>query len=792
MKPKSRKALIPLLLSVLIIVLFLAIPVRTIFNDPTSTVVLDRNGELLRAKIAADGQWRFPHNENVPEKFAKALIAFEDKRFYYHPGVDVFAISRALYSNLSSGRKISGASTITMQVVRLSRKNKPRTISEKIIEAFIALRIELRYSKSEILAIYASNAPFGGNVVGLDAAAWRYFGCKADNLSWAEAATLAVLPNTPALIHPGRNRPVLFQKRNLLLEKLLKRKIISQEDYELALIEPLPDKPVSLPAEAMHLLERMNVAWKGKLINSTVDFYLQKNATRIVNSHAAYYRSNQIHNAAALIIDNNSGQVLAYVGNVSDTKATVPGAMVDLITAQRSGGSILKPFLFAAMLHEGLITHKTLLPDYPFQIPGFNPQNFDRKFDGAVPASSALQRSLNVPAVRMLQQYGVEKFYYLLQKLGMSTLKHPPAHYGLSLILGGAESTLWDVTTMYARLSKVLQNYTLNDGMYDKSDMFDPVFLLPSDNGLDKIRKNNRSELEPTGILDASAIWLTFNALFEVNRPEEEAGWKMFSNSRRVAWKTGTSYGNRDAWAVGTTPEYTVGVWVGNASGEGRPDLTGVGYAAPILFDLFGILPPTTMFRQPYDDMVLEKLCTESGYIANDNCTETDSVWISLKSQRTTSCPYHIPVHLDVSGKYRVNSDCYQVHKIQKVSWFVLPPAMEWFYRMHHPGYQDLPPWHPDCKSTQENNPMQLIYPSGNIQAMIPRELGGKMGKIVLQAVHSDKDAVIYWHLDGEYLGFTKNEHNFAISSGTGLKHLVIVDENGNRLEQKFRIVAPK
>lgn len=772
---------------VLLILLF--IPVRTLFHDPTSTVILARNGELLGAKIAADGQWRFPPRQSVPEKFEKAVIAFEDKRFYYHPGVDPIAIVRSMRMNLRSGSKVSGASTLTMQVVRLSRKGKPRTVSEKIIEAFISLRLEIWFSKQEILSMYASNAPFGGNVVGLDAAAWRYFGRSGGDLSWAEAAALAVLPNAPALVHPGRNRNIFLQKRNRLLEKLMLRQVITREDYELALLEPLPERPLSLPMHAMHLLERANRQAPGTISQTSLDGPLQQNAVRVVAAHVAQNRHQQIHNAAALILDNRSGKVLAYVGNAYHADLSVPGGMVDIITAPRSGGSILKPFLFAAMLHEGLITPQTLIPDYPFQTPGFNPQNFDRRFDGAVPAYRALQRSLNVPAVRMLQQYGVEKFHFLLGQLGMTTLNHPPLHYGLSLILGGAESSLWDVAAMYARLSRVLQNYPRYDGLYDPNDLFQPGWTLGSENEQKTRHPEQRHELEASGVLDASAIWATYQALLEVNRPEEEAGWQLFANVRRIAWKTGTSYGNRDAWAVGTTPEYTVGVWVGNASGEGRPNLTGVGFAAPILFELFGLLPATTTFPQPYDDMVQAELCRQSGHIAGRFCVEKDSVWMPVKCLRTTACSYHIPVHLDQEGKHRVNSSCYDVHRMQTLSWFVLPPAMEWFYRSRNPGFLPLPPWLESCRYSQETNPMQLIYPSGNVKVIIPRELGGEAGKMVLQAVHREREALIFWHLDGEFLGSTHYEHNFAITTSPGIKHLVLVDENGHRLEQEFQVV---
>jgi penicillin-binding protein 1C len=792
MSSRVKKLLSAFLLFALLLVAFLNIRTVNLFSEPSSTVLLDRHEELLGAKIASDGQWRFPHNPHVPEKFEKAIIAFEDKRFYHHPGIDPLAVARAFRLNIKSRSTVSGASTITMQVIRLSRKDKPRTFGEKIIESLMALRLELRLSKAEIMALYASNAPFGGNVVGFDAASWRYFGRNAAELSWAEAATLAVLPNSPALIHPGSNREALMLKRDALLKRLMQRNLITPEDYELALLEPLPIRPVSLPMDAMHLLERMHLAKPGAIVQSTLDAVLQRNATRIVRNYAAMYRSNQVHNAAALIIDNRRGSVMAYIGNVFSLDENIPGSMVDVITAPRSGGSILKPFLFAGLLNEGLINERTLVADYPFQTPGFSPQNFDRRFDGVAPAYRALQRSLNVPAVRMLQQYGVEKFHFLLQQLGKSTLIQPPSHYGLSLILGGAESTLWDVTAMYARLSRVLANYPVYDGKYHPADLFEPVLYYSCE---PKKRSNIgtiRPELVPSGVLDASSIWITLNALLKVNRPEEEAGWKMFANPRRIAWKTGTSYGNRDAWAIGTTPEITVGVWVGNASGEGRPSLTGVGFAAPLMFDLFGILPRTTAFPQPFDDMIVQSICRHSGHIAGQHCTETDSVWIALKGLRTLECPYHIRVHTDATGAFRVNSNCYKVHKMKQTSWFILPPAMEWFYRARNPNYRPLPPWKPGCRNLQEHNPMQLIYPAGNVQAIIPREISGQPGNIILQAAHREKDAVIFWHLNGEYIGATQNQHHIAVSPEPGIKNLVLVDGNGHRLEQLFEVVKRK
>ena len=413
---------------------------KTLFRVPYSTIVTDRHGELLGARIAADGQWRFPLCDTIPVKFARCLLAFEDQYFYYHPGVNPLAILRATWQNISSGRIVSGGSTLTMQTIRLSR-NRPRTVYEKILEIILATRLELRYSKNEILTLYASHAPFGGNVIGLDAAAWRYFSHPASELSWAEAATLAVLPNAPSSIYPGKGREALRRKRNRVLQHLLKRGDIDSVSYQLALDEPLPEAPRPLPSIAPHLVDHFSQENTGQRIVSTIDKDLQQQIEHLAERRSKDFQQSNIRNLAILVIDLRSNQVVAYCGNI-DFGGKVSGNQVDVITSPRSTGSILKPMLYYAALEEGLILPHTLLPDVPININGFAPQNFDHRFEGAVPADEALARSLNIPAVNLLQRYGVPKFYNLLRESGISTLSRPASYYGLSLILGGAEAKL--------------------------------------------------------------------------------------------------------------------------------------------------------------------------------------------------------------------------------------------------------------------------------------------------------------------------------------------------------------
>ncbi|MEO8087182.1 MAG: penicillin-binding protein 1C [Bacteroidota bacterium] len=761
-----------------------------LFVTPTSTVLTDRNGNLMGARIAEDGQWRFPFNKNVSEKFSKAIIQFEDKRFYRHPGVDVIAMIRATYQNLKSGSVKSGGSTLSMQVIRLSHKGRPRTITQKFIELVMALRLEIKYSKEEILALYASQAPFGSNVVGLDAAAWRYYGKNENQLSWGEITTLAVLPNSPSLVHPGKNMESLKKKRNRLLEKLRDQKEIDSVACNLAKAEPLPEKPHPLPRYAAHLLTRTylenfkNKAGVQTETKSTLDRELQIQVNNIISRHHQELKGNGINNAAALIADVETGNVIAYVGNISEAGSAEFDSDVDIITAPRSTGSILKPFLFSAMLGEGELLPGTLVPDIPTQIAGYAPQNFSREYDGAVPAKRALERSLNVPAVRMLQNYGIEKFNLVLKKAGMTTLNQPAGHYGLSIILGGAEGSLWDIAGMYASAARTLNHFGQNSGRYDKND-FHPLRYIAGK----KIKSQERLNPDATGILSASSIWCTFNAMEEVSRPDMETNWKLFSSSQRIAWKTGTSFGFRDGWAIGCTPKYVVAVWVGNADGEGRPGLIGVATAAPVMFDIFKLLKPSAWFEQPYDEMSYIPVCKQSGHRAAEICNDIDSMWVPTAGLKTVPCTNHQLIHLDKSGKWRVNSDCESPSNMIHLPWFVLPPAQEWYYKTKNHQYKTLPPYRKDCNAANKSTVMEFIYPKKSNQIYVPVELDGKTGKTIFEVVHRSADAVIYWHLDDDYIGYTKGFHQMGLSPAPGKHQITIVDQDGEQLVEYFEVL---
>ncbi len=734
---------------------------RHLFHVPYSTVVTDRNEELLGARIASDGQWRFPPRNTTPEKIKECLITFEDKHFYHHWGVNPFAIGRAFYQNVKNKRIVSGGSTLTMQTIRLAR-NESRTFREKLIEMIWATRLEFRASKEEILSMYISHAPFGGNVVGLDAAAWRYFGHSADDLSWAESAMLAVLPNAPAMIHLSKGRKTLLDKRNRLLKQLLEKKTIDSSTYELAISEPLPDEPHALPQIAPYLVSRFYQERNGEYSRSTINKGIQTQVEDLAERWSNEFGRSDIRNLAILVIDIPSNQVVAYCGNVHfDRKQG--GNQVDVIQAPRSTGSILKPFLYYAMLQEGSLLPDMLLPDVPVNINGFTPQNFSMQFEGAVPASEALARSLNIPAVTMLQRYGVPKFHSFLQQIGLKTINRSSSHYGLSLILGGAEATLWDVTNAYAMMGRSLLQLPQRSCS----------LLLPTSR-----------ITESTDPFQPGAVWQTFDALKEVNRPEE-IDWKSIPSMQTIAWKTGTSYGFRDAWAVGVTPRYAVGVWVGNATGEGKPGLVGAQTAGPVLFDIFNLLPSSSWFTRPAGIFVEAEVCRKSGHLKGRFCDETDTLLVLPAGLRTEACPYHHLVTLSANESQRIYENCANTEPTLRKSWFTLPPVWEWYYKQHHPEYKPLPPFKAGC-GEDTFQPMQFIYPPMNARIKLPKQLDGSKGFLTVELAHNNPNATVFWHLDETYQAQTQDFHKISLQPAAGKHSLTAVDGEGNTISTTF------
>lgn len=766
---------------IIIVAYWLWLP-TTLFNKSYSTVLVDENNQLLCAQIAADGQWRFPLSDSVPAKFKQCILTFEDEYFPYHFGVNPVSIIKSITRNVSAGKVKSGGSTLTMQVARMMRGSKSRTYFQKIIEILLAVRIECSYSKKSILNLYCSNAPFGSNVVGLSAASWRYYGRDPNNLSWAESALLAVLPNAPSLIYPGKNSKNLLAKRNRLLAKLFQKKIISKDDYVLALSESIPIKPYSIPQFAPHLMElAIKNNQKGKLVKTSLRLTLQLQAIELLNKQVNLLKANHIYNAGLLIADNKTGQILVYVGNSNDPKNEHQN-FVDVIQAPRSTGSILKPFLYAFMLNENKILPKTLLEDVPTQIGNYAPKNFNLTYDGLVPANEAIARSLNIPSVRMLQDYGASKFHYRLKELGFKTFTKSSQHYGLSLILGGGEATLADVASAYSGMARSLLTYNNARDRYTQGNYVPLTFIK-------KTKEENKIASHSTDLLNAGTVWQTFGAMTELLRPQDYIGWMQFINKNKIAWKTGTSFGFRDAWAVGVNANYCVAVWVGNANGEGRPELTGTSCAAPLLFATFNILPSRTWFPKPTHCLTKIKVCKQSGFRINENCPDIVMQEAVKGYENTRSCPFHKQIFLDETERFRVNSNCYEVNKMKKEVYFVASPIQEFYFKQKSLFYKVLPPYAENCNSEFVIHQIGLIYPKENYKIYVPVDESGQRSKCIFKATHKDPQMSMFWHLDGEYVGTTHKFHQISTLPSPGNHQLVITDEEGETVTCNFFVL---
>ncbi|WP_251623480.1 penicillin-binding protein 1C [Odoribacter lunatus] len=750
-----------------------------LFRTPYSTALLDKEGRIIGMSVASDQQFRLPEISALSPKYIISLITFEDQRFFTHQGVDFIALLRACWQNLSSHKIVSGGSTISMQVIRIARQNPVRTYSEKIWEIILALRLEHQYTKYQILQMYALHAPFAGNIVGIQTASQKYFDRSPEQLSWAEAAFLAILPNSPSL----KKQRILKEKRDNLLKKLYQKGWLNEEDYVLAIAEPLPEKTSSQTSIAPHLMTEAVLTRKGQICCSTIDSHLQEQVNEIVNRHSRLLSQNHIYNMAVLVAYVPTGEVKAYVGNASPLPGS-RGNEVNIIKSVRSSGSILKPALYAFMQQEGYILPATLIPDIPSRFGQYAPSNFNKTFQGVIPADRALAMSLNIPFVRMLKSYNYHRFYNDLKHIGITSLNRSADDYGLSLILGGAETSLWDLCNMYGGMSSTLNHYNEWDGQYFEGE-YNRLMLWSNTNTGKKDLKPIKPEDAP---LSAASIWLTLQALESVERPELESGWRNFVKSMNLSWKTGTSFGFRDAWAVGVNADWVIGVWVGNADGEGRPGLVGVRAAAPVLFEVAGLLPVTGKWHEPSDELEEIVVCKQSGYRASNLCERKDTVKVCRKGKRTELCPFHRLVHLDSAGRWQVNSECEPIFNIYSRSWFILPPVQEWYYTKSHTDYRRLPPYRQDCFSPEEN--MDIIYPPQGARVFIPQDFGGTKSRIVCELAHRRPETEVYWHIDNQYVGMTQYIHQLELNLSVGNHLLTLIDASGNTLQRRFQVVG--
>lgn len=778
-----------------------------VFTAPLATELLSAEGRLLAARIAADGQWRMPAADSTADALELAVIAYEDRRFYDHWGVSVTGILRAAIDNWRAGRIVSGGSTLTMQVARMARGNRARTLVQKLVEASWATRLEFRYSKDELLELWLANAPFGGNVVGAEAAARRYYGRPPDRLSWAEAATLAVLPNSPGLIHPGRDRAALRAKRDGLLDDMVALGHLDAAAAELAKLEPLPEVPRPHPRLADHLLERLRRAGGPGRYRSTLEADLQQRVNELVADHQQNLARNRVFNVACMVSEVATGKVVAYVGNVPNL-APAYAPNVDLVTAPRSPGSLLKPILYALAQEDGTLAARQLLPDVPTSFGSFRPANFYLDYDGAVPADEALARSLNVPFVHLLRDYGNERFHAQLQGFGFGQIDRPAPHYGLSMILGGGEITMEEIHGWFLGLARQQRFFYDRQGRYNAED-WKGVRLLNDKHNENHtpdhrrrprsadLAKNDRPPARSTafrqqaGPIGAGAGFTTLEALRELQRPDENGNAVRFASRRPVAWKTGTSFGFRDAWAVGCTPAYVVSVWAGNANGEGRPGLVGVKAAAPLLFGVFRLLEDRSAsaprwFDPPYHELAETVVCRVSGHLAGQDCP-ADTRWLPPAVQRSAVCPYHERLFLGPDRRFRVYQDC-GPDPARSANWFTLPVRQAYYYRRKHADYRHRPPLHPACGTDADATTMVFVFPYRDGVISPGKSWKGGTEPVPFELAHPRPETTVHWHLDGAYLGATTTFHTLTVPVSAGRHALTVVDEDGGKRTRSFEV----
>ena len=424
------------------------------------------------------------------------------------------------------------------------------------------------------------------------------------------------------------------------------------------------------------------------------------------------------------------------------------------------------------------------MPDIPSRFGSYSPSNFNRDFKGVVPARQALAQSLNIPFVRLLKDYSYARFYDDLKQLGIRSLNRDADHYGLSLILGGAETSLWDICNLYGGMSAVLNHYNDRDGQYFDGE-YSRLKVWEEYSGAEGQDEEEKKISADRSVLKASAIWQTMKALEEVERPEMESGWKNFVSAMNLAWKTGTSFGFRDAWAVGVTPRYAVGVWVGNATGEGKPGLVGAQTAGPVLFDIFNLLPSSSWFTRPAGIFVEAEVCRKSGHLKGRFCDETDTLLVLPAGLRTEACPYHHLVTLSADESQRIYENCANTEPTLQKSWFTLPPVWEWYYKQHHPEYKPLPPFKAGC-GEDTFQPMQFIYPPMNARIKLPKQLDGSKGFLTVELAHNNPNATVFWHLDETYQAQTQDFHKISLQPAAGKHSLTAVDGEGNTISTTF------
>jgi penicillin-binding protein 1C len=725
-------------------------------HRPPAIAVYDRNGAPMRIILPPDGKVRIPIElGELPPELVRAVVASEDRWFWRHPGVNPAAIARAAWSNARAGRRVSGASTIPMQIARLTRP-RSRTIFAKAIESFRAVQLTAHHSKRELLEIYLNLAPYGGNVEGIGAASQLYFGKEPSRLSIGEVAFLTTLPRSPNRYDPLRDHAAATRARDRVLRQLRDRGAFSTAEIAAAMRQPLPRERRRAPFVAPHFCDFAVQQAPGRTrVYTTLDPRLQHVAEQQVAARIASLRAYGVEQTAVVVIDVETRDVLAMVGSASFFDAQVNGA-----TARRSPGSTLKPFLYAKAFDDGLLVPESYVLDVPTDYGGYVPENYDGTYRGRVTAHDALIQSLNAPAVHLLGDEHVDEFVALLRKGGLATLDRDPQKYGLPLILGSGEVRLVDLTNLYATLAQ--------EGRHKQ------VRVLTS-----ALSTQHSALFSPESTALITAI------LTELRRPDMPRAWQA-AGAPSVAWKTGTSYGHRDAWSVGYSARYAIGVWAGNFDGHGEKGLSGSEFAAPLLFDLFRALDGSTVPRPPSPVPSIQ-VCSLSHQLPTEYCRDRASIAYIPGRTRLHACDMHRPLFVDKRSGERLAGDCVASVPHRQIVAAMYPPELVAWWRAQNQPFDPLPPLSPKCTDVAAGPPPRIVSPSPATPYRLRRDAPAEFQEILLSAETADA-AHLYWFEDGTLIASGDASRRMFLRPTRGVHHVVVVDDSGRSDGVRVRV----
>ncbi|MBK9570451.1 MAG: penicillin-binding protein 1C [Chitinophagaceae bacterium] len=727
-----------------------------------STIITDNKGAVVNAYLTADQKWRMKTElDEISPLLRKTIIAKEDKHFYAHPGVNLFAVIRATFSNIFHMRRMSGASTITMQVAKMLEPGK-RNIWSKTREMFRALQLELRYSKKEILQMYLNLVPYGGNIEGVKAASLLYFKKNPDHLSLAEITALSIIPNKPGVMVPGRNNAFIVKERNRWLERFARRKVFTQKEIEDALAEPFDATRGTVPHYIPHLSYKLKKQG-GAIIKTTIDLNTQLKTEKLVEDYIRTQRLKNIKNAAVIIIDNKTHKVITYVGS-SNFNDTTDGGQVNGANAVRQPGSTLKPLMYGMCFDEGLLTPKMVMTDVSVNYGGYAPENYDEKFNGYVTVEYALEHSLNIPAVKGLRMLGHEKMIQKLSNCNFRQIQKDRRKLGLSLILGGCGTTLEELTGLFSSFA--------NDGVY-----IAPAYVSTNLSDQDILPRQSGGQT----VVSPAANFMINEILSKVNRPDFPLNWSATERMPKIAWKTGTSYGKKDAWSIGYNKKFTVGIWTGNFSGVGVPDLSGANIATPLLFKIFNTIDydsDEAWFTQP-KDCDIRQVCSETGMTPSEHCTSMVTDYFIPLISSTKSCSNWQEIMIRPDEKLSYCKSCVPETGYKKKWYKIVEPDMQGWFEENRIAYQKIPPHNPECELIFKGSAPFITSPVNGTEYLINKKNPEPLQLICKTANDVSK---VYWYINNKfYKSSNAGEKQFFVPEEGPVKISCTDDKGRNR-----------